>query len=82
MNEAEQKQVDGYIGMVSHANKPLVSIDDQVAAAERELRFRIRVYPRWVQQEKISQAVADHQLAAMRAIVNTLQQVARGERLI
>jgi hypothetical protein len=60
----------------------LVPIAAQIAAAERELKYRLRVYPRWQERGKISAQEAAAQLAAMRAIVQTLQQVARGERLI
>jgi len=60
----------------------LVPIERQIAAAERELKYRLRVYPRWRAAGKISDQEAANQLAAMRAIVQTLQQVARGERLI
>lgn len=65
-----------------HGTAHLVPIDDQVTAAGRELKFRLRVYPRWVQQGKMTQTQSAHELAAMRAILNTLQQCARGERLI
>jgi hypothetical protein len=68
--------------MADSINSPLVPIAAQIASAERELKFRLRVYPRWIVQNKMSQATANHELAAMRAIIDTLQQVARGERLI
>jgi hypothetical protein len=83
MNEAEQKQVDGYLGMVSEKiNASLVPLDAQIKCAVRELGFRTRVYPRWIQQKKMTAQISAHELACMRAIIDTLQQVARGERLI
>lgn len=60
----------------------LVPIAAQIKAAERELRYRIRVYPRWIEAGKITQQTANNELAAMRAIVDTLQRVARREALI
>ena len=54
----------------------LVPIEAQIASAERELKFRLRVYPRWVQQGKLSDQQSAHELRCMRAIVDTLQRVA------
>ena len=60
----------------------LVPLEAQIAAAERELKYRIKLYPRWVASGKLDHKESAHELAAMRAIVQTLQQVARGERLL
>jgi hypothetical protein len=60
----------------------LVPLGAQISAAERELKYRLRVYPRWVTAGKMSDQQSAHELAAMRAIVQTLQQVERGERLL
>lgn len=38
------------------------------AAAEREVKLRERVYPRFIEAKKLSQAQADRELGAMRAI--------------
>jgi hypothetical protein len=56
-----------------------VSIPDQIKCARRELAMRERVYPRWVQDGRMKQDAADREMAAMAAIVKTLeglQQVA------
>lgn len=58
-----------------------VSIDDQVAAAEREVRQRERVYPRWVEAGKMTQTKADHEIRAMKAIVETLRGLQAKNRL-
>lgn len=47
-------------------------IDDLVRAAERELAMRERVYPKWVADKRMTQAAADHEIRAMRQIVDTL----------
>jgi hypothetical protein len=51
----------------------------QLECAERELKMRERVYPRWVAQEKMNQEKADHEIACMRAIVATLKPLAEQE---
>lgn len=40
------------------------------AAAEREVKLRERVYPRFIEQKKMTQAQADRELGAMRAIAS------------
>jgi hypothetical protein len=55
---------------------------EQLACAKRELTMRERVYPRWVANGKMSQAKADHETQAMRAIIATLDGLVIGERLI
>ncbi|WP_439137522.1 hypothetical protein [Roseicyclus sp.] len=40
------------------------------AAAERELKFRRRVYPRWIENGKMTQKEADKQIALMQAIAD------------
>ena len=52
-----------------------VPITSQIACVERELRMRRRVYPRWVEDGRISQAKADAEIAAMEAVLATLQQL-------
>lgn len=49
-----------------------VSIADQVACIRREIKMRERVYPRWVLNDKMRQEQADYELAAMRAVLETL----------
>ncbi len=62
--------------------KPTITMAEQVAAAERELKLRHRVYPRRVANNQMTPKLAAHEIAAMEAIVETLRQVDRGERLI
>lgn len=50
-----------------------ISVTDQLAEAKRELALRRRVYPRWIAQETLPEHVARQQLAAMAAIVTTLE---------
>lgn len=61
---------------------PAVPIDAQVECVQRELRFRARVYARRVADGKMTQRKADEELAAMNAVLATLQSVAEGSRLL
>lgn len=58
----------------------VVTMDDQIKCAERELGFRQRVYPRQVQDNKMSEGFATHQLQCQEAIIETLKRCKeRGE---
>jgi hypothetical protein len=48
------------------------SLDEQITAVEREIGFRLRVYPRRVAERKMKQDTADYQIEAMRAVLSTL----------
>lgn len=51
-----------------------ISAADMVQELEREIALRLRVYPRWVEQKKMTQAKADRQIAMMRAAVERLKE--------
>ena len=53
-----------------------VPISAQIACVEREISMRLRVYPRWVADKKMTQAKADAELDAMRAVLATLKGLA------
>ena len=55
---------------------------EKLACAERELKMRVRVYPRWVAGGKMSQAKADAEIAIMREIVADYAKASEGERLL
>lgn len=59
-----------------------VPIQVQVKAIERELGYRARVYPRLVQTGKMTQAEANQHVQIMEAVLETLQEVEKGSRLI
>lgn len=52
-----------------------VPIDKQIKCAKRELSMRLGVYPRWVANASMSQEKADDEIAAMEAIIETLEEV-------
>ena len=47
-------------------------IEAQIACVEREVRMRHRVYPRWVEAGRMTQAKADAEILAMEAVHATL----------
>ena len=52
--------------------RAVIDLTDQLACVEREITMRERLYPRWVQAQKMTQARADHEIAAMKAVYDTL----------
>ena len=52
-----------------------MTLEQQLACATRELAMRRRVYPRWVEADRIPAEVATHEIQAMAAIVATLEQL-------
>lgn len=53
-----------------------IPISAQIACVERGLGYRSRCYPRWVQEGRMKQDKADAELAAMRAVLETLKGLA------
>jgi hypothetical protein len=53
----------------------MVSIDEQIACALREVRMREGAYKRWVASGKMTQAKAHAEITTMRTIVETLKLV-------
>jgi len=45
------------------------TLTQKIAALERELRLRFRVYPRRVERGTMSQNVASHEINIMKAII-------------
>lgn len=56
-----------------------LSLHQQLACAERELRLRHGVYPGLVQRGKMTPDQSRHELAAMGAIVTTLKRLCAAE---
>lgn len=51
------------------------TLRDLVNEAEREIRLREKVYPRWIEKGKLSQRKADLHIALMRAIKARLESL-------
>lgn len=54
-----------------------IPLEIQVACVEREIGFRQRVYPRWVQQGKMTQGKMDEELERMFAVRESLLELKR-----
>lgn len=52
-----------------------ISLDAQIASVEREIGLRLQNYPVFVQQHRMRQDKADHEIAAMRAVLATLKKL-------
>lgn len=55
---------------------------EKLAAARRELAMRRRVYPRWVENNRMTQSKANEETAIMAAIVADYEKAEQGERLL
>lgn len=51
-----------------------MTLRDQLAAARRELALRRSAYPKWIASGRMAKDKAEHEIAAMQAIVETLQK--------
>lgn len=52
-----------------------IPLEKQIEAVAREILMRRRVYPRWVAAKKMTQEKADYEIAAMEAVLVTLDGV-------
>jgi hypothetical protein len=52
-----------------------VSLADQIASVKREVAMRTNVYPKLVASGRMKQGMADRELAAMKAVLETLQKI-------
>lgn len=59
-----------------------ISLTEQLECVDRELSMRGRVYPRWVLEKKLTQALADKEMARMRAVRHELLVSAARRRLL
>jgi hypothetical protein len=53
----------------------MIDIDKQIAEVRREVQMRRKVYRKFVEQDRMSQATADDRIATMQAVVDTLELV-------
>ena len=52
-----------------------VSLEDQIRCVKREIGMRKRVYPRWVESKKMTEAKSAEEIASMEAVLETLLYV-------
>lgn len=58
------------------------SAEEKLEAIERELRFRRQVYPRRVAEKRMTQQLADRQIALFEQIAEDYREKSKGERLL
>ncbi len=64
------------------AEEFIITEEDKLACAKRELKLREQVYPRRVDKRQMTQQLADRETRTMRAIVADYEKRAESERLI
>jgi hypothetical protein len=52
-----------------------IPLDAQIRCVEREIAMREKVYARWVEEKKLTQKVADREIAGMKAVLETLKSL-------
>lgn len=52
-----------------------ITIDDMIKCVEREIGMRMRVYPRWIEQHKMSIEKADSEIRTMQAVLDRLKKL-------
>jgi hypothetical protein len=60
----------------------MMDAETKLNAVERELRVRRVVYPRWVEEGKITDGFASAQIAVFEAIAEDYRAIAQKERLL
>lgn len=60
---------------------PAIPYGEQLREVRREIALRKRVYPRWIEQGKVSKQGADRKIAIMEAVAETLVPLAKAEEL-
>lgn len=54
-----------------------VTLAEQVACVQREIAMRERVYPRFIEKGRMNAEKAGREIAAMKAVLETLLEVSR-----
>jgi len=49
-----------------------MTLEEQIKIVKREIGFRKRLYPVWVEKGKITQIEADYQIDGMECVLNSL----------
>ena len=63
-------------------NHELVPLAAQIRCIEREIGYRERVYPKWIERGRMTLVKSLTELAAMRAVLKTLREIESKERLL
>jgi hypothetical protein len=60
----------------------IFTAQEKADCADRELRYRKRVYQRWIERGILTKAKADREIALMESICSDYQALAQKERLL
>lgn len=60
----------------------IITTADKLACAQRELKMRKQVYPRFIDSGRMSAGKAAHEIAAMEGIVSDYEAAVAKERLL
>lgn len=52
-----------------------VSLEEQIRCVMREIAMRKSAYPRFIEKRQLTQTKADNEIAAMEAVLATLQSI-------
>jgi hypothetical protein len=52
-----------------------IPIEDQIAEVKREIALRKKVYPKWIEQERITRFEALSRVAVMEAVLESLKSL-------
>jgi hypothetical protein len=58
----------------------MITLEEQIAEARRELALRKKCYPAWIKSGKLDMTTAHYQLQAQLAIVKTLMRLDAEQR--
>ena len=53
----------------------VISLEEMISCADREIRMREKTYPRFVEQHKLTQMIADMEIARMKSIKRLLVEL-------
>lgn len=56
-----------------------MTLDEQIKCVKREIEYRKRLYPVWVQNGKMDQIQANYQIEGMECVLNSLQVLRKFE---
>lgn len=61
---------------------PEIPVEDLIKSVDREIAMRRRVYPRWVENRRMTEAQSKHEIACMERVKTILEREAKKERLL
>lgn len=60
----------------------MITVKEQVECVQREIAFRKRLYPRWIESGKMSPGKAEYEIKVMESIKTTLLLMPQDQALL